>query len=71
MKGFVGVTDDEASMVQGAGLKAQGDHIPLGKGREGSCLDLGRQGGIYAVIFYSGWGFGYFLETTALPKPEV
>jgi hypothetical protein len=32
MKSFVGVTDNEEEMVQGKGLKAQGDHILLGIG---------------------------------------
>jgi len=31
MKGFIGVTDNEAGMAQGAGLRAQGNWIALGK----------------------------------------
>jgi hypothetical protein len=58
-------------MVQGAGLKAQGDYIPLGKGREGSCLTVGRQPEIGEVNFYGGWRFGYFIEITAMLKPGI
>jgi hypothetical protein len=70
MKGFVGIKDHKWSR-NGIGPKAQGDHIQLSKRREGSCLDLGRQRGIYEVIFYSARGFGYLMEITTLGKPAI
>jgi len=34
MNGFVGVTDNESGMTQGAGLKAQGNQIQLSKSKD-------------------------------------
>jgi hypothetical protein len=70
MKGFVGIKDHKWSR-NGIGPKAQGDHIQLSKRREGSCLDLGRQRGIYEVIFYSGCKFKYFMEIATLANPGI